>query len=79
MVVLKRFQNNLFHMLHSLARISRDTGILLGIKGCFFPFITNLLTEAANQALICRDDFYYFQLHLFEYFWMLKTQNTEYN
>ena len=50
MLVLKQFQNNLFHMLHSLARISRDTGVLLGVKGCFFPIHTNLLTEVANQA-----------------------------
>ena len=52
MVVLKQFQNNLFHMLQSLGRISRDTGALLGVKGCFFPLITNLLTEVANQESI---------------------------
>ena len=36
-------------MLQSLARILWDTGVLGG-KGCFFPFITNFLTEVANQA-----------------------------
>ena len=36
MVVLKQFQKNLFHMLHSLARILWDTGVPLGGKGCFF-------------------------------------------
>ena len=54
-------------MLRSLARISWDTGVLLGGKGCFFPFIANFLIEVANQAkhyLICRDDFYYFQLKI---------------
>ena len=64
MVVLKQFQKNLFHMLRSLARISWDTGVALGGKGCFFPFNTNFLIEVANQAkpyLICRDDFCYFQ------------------
>ena len=37
-------------MLRSLARILRDTGVPLGGKGCFFPFITNFLTDVANQA-----------------------------
>ena len=50
MVVLKQFQNKLVLMLHSLARISWDTGVPLGRKGCFFPFITNFLIEVANQA-----------------------------
>ena len=50
MVMLKQFQKNLFHMLRSLARISWDTGVPLGGKGCFFPFITNFLIEVANQA-----------------------------
>ena len=49
MVVLKQFQKNLFHMLRSLARISWDTGVPLGEKGCFFPFITNFLNDVANQ------------------------------
>ena len=34
-VVLKQFQKNLFRMLRSLARISWDTGVPLGAKGCF--------------------------------------------
>ena len=50
MRVLKQFQKNLFHMLHSLERISWDTGVSLGGKGSFFPFITNFLIEVANQA-----------------------------
>ena len=50
MVVLKKFQKNLFRMLLSLAKISWDTGVPLGAKGCFFPFITNFLIEVANQA-----------------------------
>ena len=37
-VVLKEFQNNLFHMLHSLVKILWDTGVSLGGKGCFFSF-----------------------------------------
>ena len=64
MVVLKQFQTNLSHMLRSLARILWETGVPLGGKDCFFPFITNFLIEVENQAkhqLICRDDFYYFQ------------------
>ena len=51
-------------MFRSLARISWNTGVHLGGKGSFFPFITNFLVEVANQAkheLICRDDFYFFQ------------------
>ena len=50
MVELKQFQKNLFHMLLSSARISLDTGVPLGGKGSFFPYITNFLTEVANQA-----------------------------
>ena len=50
MVVLNQFQKNLFHMLRSLARISWDTGVPLGGKRGFFPFITNFLIEVANQA-----------------------------
>ena len=50
MVVLKQSPKNLFHMLQSLARISWDTDVPLGVKGCFFPFITNFLIEVANQA-----------------------------
>ena len=50
MMVLKQFQKNIFLMLRSLARISWDTGVPLGGKGCFFPFITNFLIEVANQA-----------------------------
>ena len=50
MVLLKQFQNNLFHMLPSLARISWDTGVPLGGKSCFFPLITNFLIEVVNQA-----------------------------
>ena len=50
MVVLKQFQKNLFHMLHSLARILWDTGVPQGGKGCFFSFITNFLIEVPNQA-----------------------------
>ena len=50
MVMLKQFQKNLFHILRSLAKISWDTGVPLGGKGCFFPFITNFLIEVANQA-----------------------------
>ena len=49
-MVLKQFQKYLFHMLRSLARISWDTGVRLGRKGCFYPFITNFLIEVANQA-----------------------------
>ena len=49
MVVSKQFRNNLFHMLRSLARISWDTGVPLGGKGCFFAFITNFPIEVANQ------------------------------
>ena len=41
MVVLKQFKKNLFHMLRSFARISWDTGVPLGGKGCIFPFIKN--------------------------------------
>ena len=48
MVVLKQFQKESFH---SLATISWDTGVPLGGKGCFFPFITSFLIEVANQAL----------------------------
>ena len=50
MVVLKQFQKNLFHMLRSLAGISWDTGVPLGEKDCFFPFIISFLIEVANQA-----------------------------
>ena len=50
MVVLKQFQKNLLHMLRSLVRISWNTGVPLGGKGCFFPFITNFLIEVVNQA-----------------------------
>ena len=50
MVALKQFQNNIFHMLNSLARVSWDTSVLLSGKGCFFPFIMNLLTEVANEV-----------------------------
>ena len=50
MVVLKKFQKNLFHMLRRLARYSWDTGVSLGEKDSFCPFITNFLIEAANQA-----------------------------
>ena len=37
-------------ILRSLARISWDTGVPLGGKGCFFPFITNFSIEVASQA-----------------------------
>ena len=37
-------------MLRNLARISWDTGVPVGGKDCFFPFITIFLTEVANQA-----------------------------
>ena len=37
-------------MLRSLAKISCDTDVPVGGKGCFFPFITNFLIEVANQA-----------------------------
>ena len=50
MVVLKQFQQNLFHMLRALARISGDTRIPLGGKGCFFPFITNFLIKVIKVA-----------------------------
>ena len=50
MVVLKQFQNNPFHMLRNLARISWDTGIALDGQGCSFRFITNFLIEEKNQA-----------------------------
>ena len=38
MVVLKRFQKNLFHMFHSLARISWDTCVSLQVEQVVFPF-----------------------------------------
>ena len=50
MVVLKQFEKNLLHMLRSLAWILWDTGVPLGGKDCFFPFITNFQTEGANQV-----------------------------
>ena len=50
MVVLKQFQKNLFHMLRSLVSISWETGVPLGGKGSFFPFITKFLTEVENGA-----------------------------
>ena len=38
-------------MLRTLGRISLDTGVPLGRKGCFFPFPFSLpLIEVANQA-----------------------------
>ena len=37
-------------MLRSLAPNSWNTGVPLGGKGCFFPFITNFLIEVANQV-----------------------------
>ena len=49
-VVLKEFQNNLFHMLHSLVRILWDPDVPLAGKGCFLLFITNFLIQVANQA-----------------------------
>ena len=49
-VVLKQFQKNIFHILRSLGRISWDTGVPLGGKSCFFPFITNFSIEVANQG-----------------------------
>ena len=84
MVVLKQFQKNIFHMLHSLARILFDTGAPLGGKGYFFPFITSFLIETANQASInwlVRMIFITSnrKLLLFDNFWSFKTQNTEYN
>ena len=50
MVVIKKFQNNLFHIIHSLTRMLWGTGVPLGRKGCFFPFITNFLIEVENQG-----------------------------
>ena len=50
MVVLKQFQKNFYHMLRSLARILWDTGVPLGGKGWFSPFITNFVIEVTNQA-----------------------------
>ena len=50
MMVLKQFQKYLSHMLRSLARISWDTGVPLGEKGCFSSLIANFLIEVANQA-----------------------------
>ena len=50
MVVLKQFQKYLFHMLRSLPRISWDTGVPLGGKGCLLLFMTNFLIEVTNQA-----------------------------
>ena len=50
MVVLRLFQKNLFYMLRSLARISLGTGVPLGGKVSFLPFIMNFLMEVANQA-----------------------------
>ena len=49
-------------MLGSLARTSRDSGVPLGGKGSFLPFITYFIIKMVNQAkkLICRYDFYYF-------------------
>ena len=84
MVVLKQFQKNLFHILPSLARILWDTGVPLGGKGCFFPFITNFLIEVAKQAKLIWFVGIIFitsnrKLHLFDNFWTLETQNTEYN
>ena len=83
MVVLKQFQNNPFHMLRNLARISWDTGIALDGKGCSFRFITNFLIEEKNQA-----KHYWFvgmvfitsniELHFIDNLWTFKTQNTEY-
>ena len=82
-MVLKQFQKNLFHMLRSLARISWDTGVPLGGKGCFFPFITNFLSEVANQAKHWFVGMVFItsnrKLHLFDIFWTFKTQNTECN
>ena len=37
-------------MLRSLEKISWDTDVPVGGKGCFFPFITNFLIEVAKQA-----------------------------
>ena len=50
MVVLKQLQINIFRMLRSSARTSWDTSVPLSGKGCFFPFITNFLTEVGNQT-----------------------------
>ena len=50
MVVLEQVQNNLFRMLRSLVRIAWDTGVPLGGKDYFSPFITNFLIQVANQA-----------------------------
>ena len=50
MVALRQFPKNHFHMLTSLARISWDTGVTLGGKGCFFLFVTNFLIQKANQT-----------------------------
>ena len=49
MMVLKQFQKNLIHMLRRLARVSWDTGVPLGGKGWFSPFITNFIIKVANQ------------------------------
>ena len=50
MVVLKQVQNNLFHMLRSLVRISWETGVPVGGKDYFSPVSTNFLIQVANQA-----------------------------
>ena len=67
MVVLKQFQKNLFHMLHSLARILWDTGVPLGGK-CCINWVIGMLFITSNR-----------KLHLFGNFCMFKRQNTEYN
>ena len=80
MVVLKEFQKNLFHISRSLARI-----LSLWVEKIVFSLSLRLfllkwqIKQSINWlvgiVLITSNR----RLHLFDNFWMFKTQNTDYN
>ena len=70
-------------MLGSLARISRNSGVPLGGKDCFLPFITDFLMKSVNQAKHSFTGMIfitsYGKLHFSGNFWTFKTQSTQYD
>ena len=67
MVVLKQFQNNLFHLLRSLVRISWDIGVpglflLISIKNYISDNFLTFKTQNTEYNYICVENYIYKKL-----------------